>query len=429
MSGWSCLCAPRGRWMLRSRKGSGGKSVEWLRGLAGVAVLVLLIWPASGCDSASFAPPPPDELQTAPGSAAPRFLAPPAATDVLLPPRAGAKAIALVLARHDPDDAEILKSAARTQAGYDKVRLDITMLEDQDLPAQQAGLVHEALARNPLALILEPADTEDKRLAQAVSEAQRQGVPVLFLHRPISAALVDTQASAGGGATTSTSALPASADKSAAPPRGGQPSKPPILVGAPSFSSSAKQLVESAIRNARNGGLDPKRGAILVVNTVSDAFAGERSTAIREALKNAGINDIDEVRFAYKADLANKILSDRLKANTKAVMVFGLDSQCLPVIRQMTSEEDLANRPFVMAGYVSDDRINAFTQNGDIAALAEFNSTRLVRKAITAAASAGQGKEVPQHIDIPVLFHDSPPGSGVPQHRGQPSGLPRRAAG
>ncbi len=429
MSGWSRLRAPRGRWMPRSQKWRAGKSGEWLRGLAGVAILVLLIWPASGCDSASFAPPPPDELQTAPGSAPPKFLAPPAASDVLLPPRAGAKAIALVLARHDPDDAEILKSAARTQAGYDKVKLDITMLEDQDLPAQQAGLVHEALARNPLALILEPADTEDKRLAQAVSAAQRQGIPVLFLHRPLSAALADTQASAGSGATASTSASQASADKSAAPPRGGQPSKPPILIGAPSFSSSAKLLVESAIRNAKNGGLDPKRGAILVVNTVSDAFAGDRSTAIREALKNAGINAVDEIRFAYKADLANKILSERLKANPKAVMVFGLDSQCMPTIRQMTSQEDLANRPFVVAGYVSDDRIIPFTQNGDIAALAEFNSTRLVRKAITAAASVGQGKDVPQRIDIPVLFHDSPAGSGVPQHRGQPPGIPKRAAG
>jgi ABC-type sugar transport system substrate-binding protein len=429
MSGWSRLSAPGQRWLLRLQKWSARESREWLRGLAGAAALVLLTWPASGCDSASFAPPPPDELQNAAGSVPPRFVSPPAPSDDLLAPRAGARAIALVLARHDPDDAEILKSSARTQAGYDKVKLDITMLADQDLPSQQAGLVQQALARNPLALILEPADTEDKHLAQAVVEARRQGVPVFFLHRPVSALPADSQASAGGGATTSTSPSRAAAEPSAAPPGGAHPSKPPVLVGSPAFQSSAKLLVESAIRNAKNAGLDPKRGAILVVNTVSDAFETDRTSAIREALRNAGIDSVEEVRFAYKAESAEKIVAERLKANTKAVMVFGLDSQCLPTIRQMTSKTEFEGRPFVMAGYVSDDRLVPFATHGEMAALAEFAPTRLVRKAITAAAAAAEGKDVPDHIDIPVLFHDSPPGSGVPKFRGQPPGGPQKSGG
>jgi len=414
--------------MTQSFKWTAGKPSERLRGLAGVALLVLLTYPAGGCDSASFAPPPPDELQGGAGSTPPKMFTPPASSDVLLPPRAGAKAIALVLARHDPDDGEILKSAARTQAGYDKVKLDITMLEDQDLPAQQASLVRAALARNPLALILEPADTEDKHLAQAVSEAQQQGVPVLFLNRPLSSALMNSQTSAAGGATTSTSRSQASADQTAAPPRSAQTTKPPILVGSPSFDSSAKLLVESAIRNAKNGGIDPKGGAILVVNTVSDAFADDRSRAIRKALENAGIKSVDEVRFAYKADLAEKILSERFKSNTKAAMVFAIDSLCLTSIRQLSGKEEVAERPYVVAGYVSDDRLLPFTQAGAIAAQAEFNSTRLVRKAITAAASVAQGKEVAQHTDVPVVFHDSPASSGVAQKFGDPPGIPKAGA-
>jgi ABC-type sugar transport system substrate-binding protein len=308
--------------------------------------------------------------------------------------------VALVLARHDPDDAEILRSAARAQAGYEKVKLDITMLGDQDLPAQQAGLVKDALARTPLAVILEPADTQDKHLAQAVTEVQRAGVPVIFLNRSISPALLDAQAS-----------------------------KPPILVGAPSFAASAQQLVESAIRNAKNGGLDPKRGAVLVINTVSDAFADERTSAIREALEKAGVDSksIEELRFAYKADLANKIVADGLKANTKAVLVFGLDSQCLPPIRQYTSQKEFTDHPFVIAGYVADERLNPYVQSGDFAGLAEFNSNRLIRKAVTAAASLAQGKDVPQHVEIPVEFRDSPPRSGPAKNRGDLPGLPKRA--
>jgi ABC-type sugar transport system substrate-binding protein len=351
---------------------------RWLYGLPMAAMSVMAAWLASGCDSASFAPPPPDDLQSAEGSAPPKFFTPPPSSDILSPPRAGARAVALVLARHDLDEGEILLSSARAQAGYDKVKLDIAKLGSQDLPAQQASLVQEVLARNPLALILEPADTADKHLAQSVSEAQAAGVPVLFLNRPLST----------------------------------QTSKPATLVGAPSFSASAQQLVESAIRNAKNGGLDPKRGAILVINTVSDAFADDRVSAIHQALQKAGVNSIEEFRFAYKADTANNLVADRLKANTKAVLVFAIDSQCLPPIRQFTTQPEFVDRPFVVAGYVSDDRLIPFTLNGDFAAVAEFNSNRLVRKAITAAASSAQGKELPGRIEVPVEFHDSPPGSG-----------------
>ncbi len=279
--------------------------------------------------------------------------------------------------------------------------------------------------RNPLALILEPANTQDKHLGQAVVDAQTAGVPVLFLNRSLAAAVMDSQASAGGSAKTQSSPSPVAADHSASPTPGTQTSKPPVLVGAPSFESSAKQLVESAIRNAKNSGLDPKQGAILVINTVSDAFADDRTSALRQALQNAGINSIEEIRFAYKADLANKFIADRRKANTKAVLIFGLDSQCLPPIRQLTAEPEFADHPFIISGYVSDDRLIPFVQSGDFAALAEFNSNRLIRKAITAAALAGQGKDVSQRIEVPVEFHDSSPRSGIAKHRADLPGLPK----
>jgi len=411
--------------MPRLEPGSTGAAGEWPRGLAGVAVLVL-IWAATGCDSASFAPPAPGEPDRVDLGASPKLFTPPASSDALLPAPAGAKAIALILARHDPEDAEMLKSGARTQAGYDRVKLNITMLGDHDLPAQQAGLVQDALARSPLALILEPADTQDKHLAGAVAEAQRQGVPVLFLYRSLAPSRVGSQASAAGEPTALTSALQESAAKNAAPTHSASAPKPPILVSAPSFASSAEQLVESAMRNAKNGGLDPKRGAIVVVNTVSDAFASERTSAIREALKKAGITSVEEIRFAYTADRADKTLSARLKTNTKAVLVFSVDSQCLSAIRQMASQPELEERPFVVAGFVSDDLLAPYTQTGAIAAIAEFNSTRLIRKAITAAASITQGKEVPERIDMPVRFHDSPPRSGKSIFHGPASGIPTR---
>jgi ABC-type sugar transport system substrate-binding protein len=402
---------------------------ERIRAIPVVVFLLVAVWPAVGCDSASFAPPPPDDLRVDGGGPQSKFFTPPPSSEILGPPRTGSRAVALVLARHELDDGDILRSSARIQAGYDKVRLDITMLASDDLPAQQAALVRDAVMRSPVALILEPADTEDKHLAQAVIEAQQAGVPVVFLNRSLSTAAIEAATSAGAGATTEKTAKAVSSDHGESASRSPQAPKPPILVGAPSFNASAEQLVASAMRNAKNAKLDPKRGAILVINTISDAFASDRIAAIRRALENAGVNskDIEEVRFAYKEDAANKLIADRLKANNKAVMVFGLDSQCLPPIRAFTSEPEFETHPFVVAGYVSDDRLIPFTQNGAFAALAGFNSTRLVRKAITVAASRAQGKDTPQNAELPVEVHDSPPSSGLPKHRSEPSDLPRKA--
>jgi hypothetical protein len=92
----------------------------------------------------------------------------------------------------------------------------------------------------------------------------------------------------------------------------------------------------------------------------------------------------------------------------------------------LTAEPDFTEHPFVIAGYVSDDRLLPFVQGGDFAALAEFNPIRLIRKSITAAALEAHGKAAPPRMDIPVEFHDSPPRSSPPKNRGYVPGLPKR---
>jgi ABC-type sugar transport system substrate-binding protein len=429
MSGRFRLVAHNGRGISGATEWNVASQARWRGGALLAVISVLAVYSNGGCDSASFAPPPPDEVENAAGGPASILFTPPPSADVVAPPRAGARAIAIVLARHDLDDAEILKSAARAQAGYEKVKLDITMLGGDDLPAQQAGLVRDALARNPLTLILEPADKEDKRLAEAVLEAERARVPVLLLNRPLSAAVMQSQASPSSSTTSSASPSSSSAAHDSAKAQTASARKQPVFVGAPSFGSAAEQLVESALRNAKNSGLDPKAGAILVINTVSDAFADDRTAALRRALEKAGIKAIEEVRFAYKENLADKIIAERRAANTKAALIFGLDSQCLPPIRQLMTKPEFEKHPFIVAGFVSDDRLIPFAQNGDFAALAEFDPNRLIRKAVTAAAALAQGKDVPQRIDIPILFHDSPPHSGVSKNRGDRPGIPKSAEG
>ena len=71
---------------------------------------------------------------------------------------AGASSVEMILDRRDSTEIEGLLAATRTQAGIDKVKLRTKILGDTESPARQVELVREAIARKPLALIVEPAD-------------------------------------------------------------------------------------------------------------------------------------------------------------------------------------------------------------------------------------------------------------------------------
>jgi ABC-type sugar transport system substrate-binding protein len=379
-------------------------------GPIGVAVLAVLTCLLGGCDSGSFVPPPPPELQAGERPALRSFTPPPSA-DLLSPSLGGARSVELVLARHDADDADAHRAAARTQAGLERIKLRITMLGEQDVSAQQAELVREALARKPLALIIEPADPGDKRLAQAVSEAEAAGVPVIFLFRSVAA--FDGQPPAPAAKATRIASSAASEPNAPAAEKSAG-SAPVSVLAAPDFGPSAKQMVASAMRNVKNAGLDPRSGAIVFINTASDPFILDRAAAIRQALKDAGISAVDEVEFIYRPIPVQKIFAERLRGNPKAVMVFALDSLCLTSVRPLSNQPEFEKHPFVLAGYAMDDSAAPAVAAGQLAAMAEFSIIRMVRKAITTAAAVAAGKEVPPRIDVPIVVHDSPPNAGLP---------------
>jgi ABC-type sugar transport system substrate-binding protein len=166
--------------------------------LAAVAVSVAVM--ASGCDSSStFLPPPPDELRSAAAEDS-------AATNVVVPPRlengfAGARSIEMILDRRDQADSEVIVSAARTQGGLDKVKIRPVFLGKDDTPARQVDLAREAVARNALALVIEPADPSDRQLAEVVQRARENGIPVVLIGRPLGEASASAAASKGADQT------------------------------------------------------------------------------------------------------------------------------------------------------------------------------------------------------------------------------------
>jgi ABC-type sugar transport system substrate-binding protein len=389
--------------------------------LVGSVLLAFVL--AGGCDSASFVPPLPEELRT--GDTAPPAATPPPAPDLLPTALSATKAVELILNRHEPEEAEILKSAARVQAGFDKVKLKIAVSgetverpgERAATPPAQLELVREALARHPTALIIEPADPKDPKLLETIEDARTQGVPVV---------LIDQQ---HGGSEPNSANRPAtkSGDAAAGPATGkGSGAAPPsrstaagtvIVVSPPPFAKSAPQLVASAMRNAKNAGLDPRAGAILAVNTAGDPSTEIRAAALVDALKDAGITEVDEVRFSGGKEGGIKVLTERFQAKPKSALVFVVDAVSMTAVREVGTKLG-EGRPFILAGYTSDENIGNLVRMGSLAAAAEFNPVRLVRKAINAGVAAARGKDVTPHLELEATFHDSPPSSGLPKPYG-----------
>jgi ABC-type sugar transport system substrate-binding protein len=341
-----------------------------------VTTMVTLV--LSGCGSGDFVPPPPPELQGAIGGAA--------GAD------AGVRTIELILSGViDSEEAEIEKSAARVQAGSEQVRLKIPPPDASSgnpgttaaTPKTQAKLIREAVARHPHALIVEPADPADRELAQAIQEGRAAKVPVILLGRPMT---VEPDAKVASTA---------------------------ILVAPAPFANSARQLVASAIRNAKNAKLNPEAGAILLINTAADLLLADRVAAIRDALKAAGITAIEEIRFARDSQTGSKLLIARLNAERKPVMVFSVDSQSTTASNEAVSNI-VKERPFIQAGYTSEESLSRMVTVGEFAAVAEYLPTRLVRKAVSTAIAVAQGRDVPNRVEIPIVFRDSPAKSGAP---------------
>jgi ABC-type sugar transport system substrate-binding protein len=359
-----------------------------------------------GCESSSFAPPPADGRDDDIDALA---AASPATSPGLEAESAGARSIELLMDRRNSEDAELVRAAARMQAGQVKVRLKVSILKEQDLPAQQTELVREAVARLPLALIVEPSDPTDRHLAELLQKARGEGVPIVLLNRPLASgrhagsAPESPNAPKAGAPGQATAETPAS-----------QAEQPMVLVAPPSFDASAHQLVASAARNAMTAKLDPKSGAIIVVNTVGDPFLRDRTDALRSALKAFGVTTVVEIPFTQKYEVASKLLSQRLKADSKLTLVFSIDSLSSTATRNTMTELG-PERPFILAGYAADDNFADYTKIADFAAMAIFAPTRLVRKAIDTAVALAERKAVPSRVEVPIVVHDSAENSGLPQ--------------
>jgi ABC-type sugar transport system substrate-binding protein len=356
----------------------------------GAVLLIVAAWASAGCDSFSFVPPQPEELRGA-GRAMSVAITdssrPPAGSEIALAPT---KSIEFVLGSHGPDEAEIWKSAARTQAGIEKAKFKV--VGPAEPPSTQADLVRDALANDPRVLVIELTGQGDPALQQTIEKAQSQGIPLVLLGRPPSGP--DSATGTLGGPNTTSTGSPGNQGRI-------------VFVAPPPFSVSAGQLVASAIRTAHNAELEPGKTAILLVNTKGDSFVGERVLALKEALQSAGITAIEEVRFGNDVVEAENAFSASLKSNLDTVLVFAFDPVSCSAIRSEV-KNDTTHRFFVASCY-ADEGQGAGLQSAmlHVAAVSEFSPTRLMRKAISTAVAVAEGRDVPRMVEFRVTVADS----------------------
>jgi hypothetical protein len=362
-------------------------------GIWPVLALGLLSW---GCDSDWFVPSRPAELTRPVAAASPASTPAAPASSVAAPgtgrTAVGARTLELIVGPRSPVQAEMTQNSARLQAGLDKIRIQIAIAGRDPGSGSQAELVRKAVARDPLALVVEPADPADPDLAEAVARARGRGIVVVVAARPLTAPKPEPSKSPGEA----------------------QGAGPVIRVVPEGFAISAKALVAAAANNARNAKLALEAGAILAVDTTVDPLVEDRVRALTAALRDAGIRLAHEIRYAGDSDAFEKELDELLERDQKACIVLGAD------VTSTRSAYTLANRkgekrPFVVAGYTADESELPATRMGEYAAIAAFSADRLIRKAVATAILAAAGQKFPEQVEISVPVHVSPADSRTPR--------------
>ena len=171
-------------------------------------------------------------------------------------------------------------------------------------------------------------------------------------------------------------------------------------------------MVAACIRVAQGVDLDPAGGAVVVINTASDPFVAERTLAIRDALKLAGITAVEEVRFEGEPKIGEKLLKERVLAKPKTVLLFALDSSAFGAVRDLIAA-DIDDRTFIAACYVSEDQLANVTRIATFAAIADFTPMRLIRKAVSTAVALTQGRAVTHPLEFRINVTESPVTAGA----------------
>jgi ABC-type sugar transport system substrate-binding protein len=307
-----------------------------------------LVSALAGCDSGSFLPPPPPELET-----------------VATPAAAPTTALALVLSDEERADQRFWSARARVWASEHKVVLNESALKHGEKLAGQAALIREALARRASALVVRPADAPE--VAEALREAQAKNMPLVILDE----------------------AVP-----------GLSASSPVTLVTFAPLPPTAKELVTAAQNKAKSLKLPGDGEALLLVNRRLDTHTNERVGALAAALKDAGIPLNDTLKFEGSPQQAEPLVREKLAAGPKITMIFCEEDHGLNCAHYLARELS-GERSFTVAGYVNFDTRDGRNILEECTAAVDRNEQGFINTALDAALRLARGENVPARVEVP----------------------------
>jgi ABC-type sugar transport system substrate-binding protein len=355
----------------------------------------------AGCESSSFAPPRPPELdaRTAGGTNRAEAIRPPGdikaddsgpdgrslASDSTPTPRI--RGIDLILTRPNTIDREYLTQIVRKEAGKRMLSFRLTKPEpgEPTSAAWMARAIRKA-AELRYAVILEPLDAPE--VCEALRMFQTTGLGILLLDDPHSCP----------GPSVSTHRI--------------------RFTG---FSDCGEAIVRTALEEATVQELPADQSIAIVRNRLTDAYSSQRQDSVTDALKMRK-RLFDIVEFEGSQSEAHLRLIDYLKTHPKRPIVLALDHPGLLGAYKAHAELSTQKRPaFVLAGYALSDVRTGFPGHTACVGFAYQDLDVYSRKAAEIVVSLSNGKSVPLMFESELPFirtrSDVGPGPGVEKSR------------
>ncbi len=344
-------------------------------GAAAMAVMLAVSLISAGCDSNSFAPPPPPELKVParPGFAATYEGAGSAASSsvpsVGKPASRSVRIVELILARPANDDRVYLDHLLRQDLATFRIPVRLTQPDPQkrSSPEDLAGAIRAAVSRGVAGLVVEP--TEDEVVVNALYEAVGRGVAVLLLDRPV-------------------------------PARGG---KSIPLIEYTAFDDVGRQLVTAALEAGPS--FKPARpGRIIILHHRSDDPYLERGfQSLVGPCRTAG-KPMEILEFDGNAEQGMAVMKKSLEADPGLEILLVDDAVGVSVGFRIHFDRIKSNGAgFVLAGYLSNDyRSSTFLDL--MYAMGDRSVQSYASKTSLAIRSLMESRAVGDVVEVPITF-------------------------
>jgi ABC-type sugar transport system substrate-binding protein len=345
-------------------------------GAAALAAILAASVVSAGCDSASFVPPPPPELNepVKPGSAATYEGSRSAATSSV--PAAGKRAgkgvriVELILARPPDADRLYFEQVLRRELAKVLIPLRCNQPDPQkrSSPEDLAGAIRAAVSRGVAGVVIEPSD--EAVVIDALYDAVGRGVAVLLLDRPVAV-------------------------------RGG---KSMHWVEYTAFADVGRQIVAAVLEADRNQ-KPAKPGRIVFLHHRSDDPYLERSfKSLVEPAKAAG-KTMEMLEFDGDLEDGMAALRKSLEADPDIDILLADDALGVYVgFRIHVERTTSGRRGFLLAGYTPNDyRIVTFLDR--IYVIGDRSVESYASKTSRAIRSLMEGKTVGELVEVPVTFN------------------------